>query len=105
MSINSDMRKYALQENVPVVSSTGAKSSRWMDKGLISACLYQTSNTLNTQNVQYNSSTHIGFTYYIGLEAGKHRLTRGGITHEITSVNNQDKLVNLLLKEVVGNGE
>lgn len=105
MSINSNMRTYNLQENRTTISKTGAKSDSWETTGDIIASIYQTSSTLNTQNVQYNTSTHVGYTYVKGLQPDKHRMVKNGVIYDVVSVDDGERMSILLLRAVDINGQ
>lgn len=100
MSINSNMKKLILQENKEVIKPSGARKKEWVDiKEPILISIYETDNRVNTSNVIYNSSTHIGLTFNKEISY-KNRLKDGEKIYSITGVNPQGRLNQLFLKVI-----
>ncbi len=60
------MKSLILQENKEVIKPSGARKKEWIDiEELILIAIYETDNRVNTSNAIYNSSTHIGLTFFL----------------------------------------
>lgn len=100
MSINGDMKRILLQENKEIIKPSGARKKDWIDlKEPILIAIYETDNRVNTSNVIYNSSTHIGLTFNKNITS-KNRLRDGDKIYNITGVNPQGRLTQVFLKVI-----
>lgn len=101
MSINQNMKKYILQVRTIRESPTGAEEFEWVDFKEIDVAIYKTSDTLNTQSVRYNESTHVGITWEKEIKEHECRLRDvAGTIYGITAVDALSKRTTLLLKAV-----
>lgn len=100
MSINRDMKEYALQHNEPVRTSSGAKKASWVDKWTIRVAVYKKNDLKVSASEKYIESTHTGLTYCKDIDSDGYRLVRDSVIYEITDCNTERRLTNLLLKVV-----
>lgn len=100
MSINRDMKEYALQHNESVRTPSGAEKASWVDKGTIRAAVYKKNDLKVSASEKYIESTHTGLTYRKDIDSNGYRLVRDGTIYEITDCNTEGRLTNLLLKVV-----
>lgn len=99
MSINSDMKKYMLQKNVPTKTPSGAMKDAWEDVQEIDVAIYKKNDFKVVASEKYTESTHTGLTHFKAIMS-EHRLIKNGITYVITDCNTESRLTNLLLKVV-----
>lgn len=101
MSINSNMKAMTLQAKKKVESKSGAVKEAWEDVEEIYVSVFKNSDSISTQSVRYNLSTHNGFTFYKNIKEGINRLVDSeGVIYNITSANAKGRLCNLSLKVV-----
>lgn len=100
MSINRDMKKYTLQHNEPLRTSSGAEKAFWVDKGTIRAAVYKKNDLKISASEKYIESTHTGLTHCKDIDSDGCRLVRDKAIYEITDCNTEGRLTNLLLKMV-----
>lgn len=100
MSINREMHPVTLQVRKKKESPTGAASYEWIDYSTIDVAIYKTNDTLNTQSIRYNESSHTGLTYEKEIKENQCRLKDQGIIYEVTSADPKGRLTTLLLKAV-----
>lgn len=100
MSIRQGMRPVLLQHRITEISPTGADSISWEDIGQIEVSISKTSNTLMTQSVRYNESSHVGLTLEKKIEEFRDRLVDGEAVYEIASADTTGRITVLLLKAV-----
>ncbi|MBU9746582.1 phage head-tail adapter protein [Lachnospiraceae bacterium ASD3451] len=103
MSINRDMRIYALQKKENVRTDSGAEKVTWIDTGTITAAIRKKDELRMVANERYRESTHTGLTHRKDIRAFQFRILDGGIIYEIIDCNPEGRLSNLLLKVVDGN--
>lgn len=103
MSINQTI-KATLQEKKLVGSSkTGSKKYGWLTIAEIDISLYKTNSMAMTQSIKYQESTHVGITWYKGVEEcdqGKYRLVIADKVYDVTSSNPTGRRTVLLLKRL-----
>lgn len=100
MSINSNMKSLILQEEKEVTTPSLARKKGWVDtKEPCLIAIYETDSRVNTNNVRYNESTHIGLTFNKNITA-KNRLKDGEKIYTITGVNPQGRLNQVFLKVI-----
>lgn len=100
MSINGDMKRILLQESKEVIKPSGSRKKEWIDiEEPILIAIYETDNRVNTSNVIYNSSTHIGLTFNKSITS-KNRLKDGERIYNITGINQQGRLNQIFLKVI-----
>ncbi|HHD2745481.1 TPA: hypothetical protein ACOTGR_003343, partial [Clostridium perfringens] len=74
MSINSNMKSLILQEYRDIITPSMARKKEWVDlENPILIAIYETDSRVNTNNVRYNESSHIGLTFSKDISA-KNRL-------------------------------
>lgn len=106
MSINSDMKLYALEKNMPSKTDSGAKKPNWGFVEDIYVTIRKKSDLIITQSARYNEATHIGLTHYKELKEGKYRLVKKGTTsaddvvYNIIDCNPEGKFSAIILKVV-----
>lgn len=101
MSINQKMEEYILQRRIKTESLTGGELVKWVDHDLVDVAIYKTNDTLNTQSVRYNESTHTGITREKEIQEHEYRLKGiDGTIYNITSANAVGRMTTLLLKVV-----
>lgn len=98
MSIASDMQLYKLYRNKKVETTTGTDYEHVYIKD-INVSIYKSSNTVVTNNVKYNDSTHVGISFDKGIKEGDIILSNDIKYIVITSQENR-RQTSLLLKEV-----
>lgn len=76
MSINTDMKKYILQEKVTVEAPSGAEKIEWKDKREIYLAIYKMKGNpfYNIDTIRYSQSTHSGITFFRDIKAYKNRI-------------------------------
>ena len=79
---------------------SGAEKEIWEDVKEIYVSIFENNDTLNTQSVKYNESTHTGFTFYKDIKENKNRLVKEDIIYNITSAKTKGRITTLLLKVV-----
>lgn len=98
---NRDKKEMLLQAKVKEEMPSGAEKFVWEDVKAIEVAVYKNNDTINTQSVRYNESTHTGITDYKDIQEDKNRLIDSNdIVYEITSANTKARLTTLLLKVV-----
>lgn len=101
MSINQKMVECVLQRRIKTESLTGGDIVKWVDREFIDVAIYKTNDTLNTQSVRYNESTHTGITREKEIQEHECRLKGiDGTIYNITSANTVGRMTTLLLKAV-----
>ncbi|MBB6622237.1 hypothetical protein H7E67_02220 [Clostridium gasigenes] len=101
MGINSEMKKVKLQVKEYTESLAGADKPIWKDvKEPSLVAIYKTNDTLNTQSIRYNASSHTGLTFSKDIKEGINRLVENNVVYEVTSANPKGRLNSLLLKVV-----
>lgn len=100
MSINSEMKKVKLQVKEKVESPSGAEKIIWKDVKDTLVAIYKTNDTLNTQSIKYNSSSHTGLTFNKEIKESVNRLVDNEVVYEVVGANPKGRLNSLLLKVV-----
>lgn len=100
MSIISDMKPIMLQVKKKIEKPSGAIVEGWKDDKLIDMVLYLTDDMKYTQSVRYNSSSHIGITFYKDLEKDIHRFRDGETFYTIEKISTRGRFTRLLLRAV-----
>ncbi|MEG1495271.1 MAG: hypothetical protein RR406_03125 [Bacilli bacterium] len=100
MSINSEMKKVKLQVKEKVESPSGAEKFIWKDVKDTLVAIYKTNDTLNTQSIKYNSSSHTGLTFNKNIKEGINRLIDNEVVYDVVGANPKGRLNSLLLKVV-----
>lgn len=103
MSINSEMKKVKLQLKEKIESPSGAEKFIWKDVKDTLVAIYKTNDTLNTQSIRYNSSSHTGLTFNKEIKEGINRLIDNDIVYEVISANPKGRFNTLLLRVVETN--
>lgn len=98
--INRDMQPFMLQAKENIEKPSGAIKNSWVDLGIIYVSVYEINDTLNTQSIRYNSSTHTGLTVNKEVKEGINRLIDNDIVYEVISANPKGRLNSLLLRVV-----
>ncbi|WP_089966494.1 hypothetical protein [Clostridium gasigenes] len=94
------MKKVKLQVKYIEESPSGAERNEWKDVKEILVAIYKTNDTLNTQSIRYNASSHTGLTFSKDIKEGINRLVENNVVYEVTSANPKGRLNSLLLKVV-----
>ncbi len=100
MSVVTDMKPIMLQGKVKVESPSGAIRYEWQDVKSIDVVLYLTDDMKYTQSIKYNSSSHVGLTFFKDIDKNSNRLKLGDTIYDITKVNSKGRFTTLLLKVV-----
>ncbi|MEG2412628.1 MAG: hypothetical protein RSA29_17720 [Clostridium sp.] len=100
MSIVADMKPLMLQVKTEIKTPSGACKETWLDVKNIDVALYLTNDMKYTQSIKYNSSSHIGLTFYRDIDKNKNRFKHENIIYDIIKVNPKGRLTTLLLKVV-----
>ncbi|MDK0900069.1 hypothetical protein [Clostridium perfringens] len=100
LSINSNMKSLILQEYRDIITPSMARKKEWVDlENPILIAIYETDSRVNTNNVRYNESSHIGLTFSKDISA-KNRLRDGNMIYNIIGVNPQGRLSQVFLKVI-----
>lgn len=100
MSVVTDMRPIMLQVKTKVKTPTGAIKEEWQDVKNVDVALYSTDDMKYTQSIKYNSSSHVGLTFYNDIDKNNHRMKLGDTIYNITKANPKGRFTTLLLKVV-----
>ena len=79
---------------------SGAEKEIWEDVEEIQVSIFESNDTLNTQSVRYNESTHTGLTFYKDIKEHKNRLVKDNVIYNITSSKTRGRMTTLLLNVV-----
>lgn len=101
MSLNSRMKPAIVEILTETISASGARKKEWQHHTDILLAVYKISETNYRQVIRFQDMTHSGLTHYKGLKAEQFRITQGDHRYSIMDVDNDHRLAQLTLKEVV----
>lgn len=111
MSINSDMKKYTLQECSEVQNKSRQWVKDWVDVKEIEVTIYKINQAkIISNNIVYSESTHTGLSKSKDIEENINRIVKKDMNnniievYEITDVNPGGRLAQLYLKRIEYNG-
>lgn len=100
--INGRMRTYTVNKPTNEIDEYGQKSLSFGQVDLIQASITTISQKVNEKDIRYVDSTHMALTLCKTIESGM-RLTciNGLSTYEVKYVNNDGRMAQLILTEVI----
>lgn len=101
MSINSRMKPATVEKLTETVTASGARKKAWEEHAEILLAVYKISEINYRQVIRFQDMTHSGLTHYKELKAEEFRITQGNHKFIIMDADNEHRLAQLTLKEVV----
>ncbi|MBS4535830.1 hypothetical protein GOQ29_09405 [Clostridium sp. D2Q-14] len=101
-SIKRNIKTYFLDTKIKIRTPSGASKEYWdIENSIeIKVSIYDVDDTINTQSVKYNDSSHIGLTKHKSIKEGINRLRNDFDIYNIISSKPQGRYTQLLLKRI-----